>query len=677
MNLSRIRLLLIFLCFYGWCAGGALSHSIGATEQEYRLKSPDGHLELSIRHDHAIVYSLYCRNKKLLEGVAALSVVENGRLLELGKNPAPYSIQRKQALKNIFPEVTATAMELPDKYNELLISYRGKFRLVFRIYNEGAAYRFETSLGKNLTVMNETVSFRAAGDFRVFFPEEESFFSHNERYYQDLKLSQTTEGKFCSLPMLMQSENGVNVLVTETDLRDYPGLWLKKEGENGFSGIFPPYPLEVTQEKDRHVKVKTAADYIARTSGARTFPWRILAVAKTDGELLLNRLSYVLAPENRLKDISWIKPGKVAWDWFNFNNVYGVDFRAGVNTETYKYFIDFAARYGIEYIILDEGWYPLGDLLAVSPGINMEEILAHARLKNVGVILWVIWKTLDDQLEPALDKFRNWGVRGIKVDFMQRDDQWMVNYYWRIAEAAAKRRLLVDFHGAHKPAGLHRAYPNVLTYEGVRGLEQNKWSDKNTPRHNVTLPFIRMVAGPVDYTPGAMLNAQKDSFFPVWNRPMSMGTRCHQLAMYVIYESPLQMLADSPSNYLREPECMEFLAAVPTVWDETVTLHGRIGEYAAVARRRGNDWYVGVMTGNDPKEIEIDFSFLQGNETSDSKPAQLRETYSVDIFSDGVNADRCAIDYKKSVKTVTPGERWLVRLAPGGGWAARIRKLNH
>ena len=359
----------------------------------------------------------------------------------------------------------------------------------------------------------------------------------------------------------------------------------------------------------------------------------------------------------------WIslKPGKVAWDWWNWNNIYGVDFRAGINTETYKYYIDFASKYGIEYVILDEGWYKLGNLLNVVPEINVEELVTHGKAKNVGIILWVIWKTLDDQLEEALDQFVKWGVKGIKVDFMQRDDQWMVNYYYKIAREAAKRHLVVDFHGAYKPTGLIRTYPNVLTSEGVRGLENSKWSkDDPSPGHNVTIPFIRMLAGPMDYTPGAMINATTEQFQPIFNRPMSQGTRCHQLAMYVVYESPLQMLCDSPSNYLRELECMEFLSRVPTVWDDTRVLDAKIGEYILLARKSGNDWYVGAMTNWTARELEVDFSFLDAG------------NYNIEIYQDGINADRNAMDYKKVVRTVAKNEKLNIHLAPGGGWIARL-----
>jgi len=361
-----------------------------------------------------------------------------------------------------------------------------------------------------------------------------------------------------------------------------------------------------------------------------------------------------------MTDTSWIKPGKVAWDWWNDSNVYGVPFKSGVNTETYKHFIDFAAEHGLEYIILDEGWYKLGDLLSITPGLDMDAIAAHARQKNVGLIMWVIWKTLDLQMGPALDQFEKWGVKGIKVDFMQREDQWMVNYYERVAREAAKRKLLVDFHGAYKPTGLHRTWPHVITSEGVLGLEQSKWGDMASPDNAVTFPFMRMLAGPVDYTPGAMMNAAKKDFQPIFSRPMSQGTRCQQLAMYVVFESPLQMLADSPSNYRREPESLAFLAAVPTVWDQTRVLGAAVGEHILVARQRGREWYVGALTNWDARDLAVDLSFLGSGQ------------FRAEIFRDGANAHRVGVDYAREEKAVTAADRLPVHLAPGGGWVARI-----
>jgi alpha-glucosidase len=477
-------------------------------------------------------------------------------------------------------------------------------------------------------------------------------------------LDSVVSGRFCSLPALVESPAGTKILLTESSLEDYPGMWLTGPGHSTLTPVFPAYPKTEEQTRDRDVKVTERYDYIARTSGPRTFPWRILMITQNDGELITNQMPWLLSPPCRIEDPSWIKPGKVAWDWWNANNIYGVDFKSGINTETYNYYIDFAAAYGIEYIILDEGWYVLGDLLDVNPEIDVEEIVRYGTEKNVGVILWVIWKTLDDQMGEALDQFQDWGVKGIKVDFLQRDDQPMVNFYWKIAREAASRHLLVDFHGAYKPSGLNRAWPNVLTSEGVRGLEWNKWSDVITPEHDVTLPFIRMAAGPMDFTPGAMLNAQQKQFHAVFDRPVSQGTRCHQLAMYVVYESPLQMLADSPSNYMNEPECMEFLSEVPSVWDETIVLEAKTGDYVLLARRNGGKWFLGGMTDWTPREFTLDLSFLP------------KGKYDLELYEDGVNSIRYAGDFVKTSGQLSLNDPLKVRMFPGGGMAAVLTAIG-
>jgi alpha-glucosidase len=453
---------------------------------------------------------------------------------------------------------------------------------------------------------------------------------------------------------------GAKVAVAESDVEEYPGLWLRGTGGTALAATFPPYPLKEKQENELDVRVTEAADYIAVTKGTRTYPWRVLGIVDKDTDLLTNSIVWLLEKPSQVADTSWIKPGKVAWDWWAANNLYGVDFKAGINTATYKYYIDFATKYAIPYIILDAGWYKAGNILEVVPEINMEELAAYAKQKNVGLILWVAWKTLDNQLEPALDQYAKWGVRGIKVDFMQRSDQPLINYYHKVCREAAKRKILVDFHGDQKPATMTRTWPNLINTEGVRGMEWDKWSAETDPKHSTMLPFTRLFLGPMDYTPGAMLNAQKASFAAIHDLPMSLCTRCQQLAMYVIYDAPLQMLSDSPSNYLREPEMMDFLGPVPSVWDDTKVLSGKISEYVVVARRNGNDWYVGAMTDWTPRELEIDFSFLPDS------------NFHMESFEDGVNADRMASDYKMTKAQVSKSTRLKVKLAPGGGWAARI-----
>jgi alpha-glucosidase len=634
--------------------------SLCKSQVVFDLFSPDKKILTHIKVSNNIEFEVLYDSAVIVE-YSEISLEIGGDKI-LGKDPWVKKKVFQSISEVVTPVVTEKVKNISNQYNEMMLLCSGKYKIRFRVYNNGVAWRFETDFKDGIRINNENIRLNFPEQSKVWFPEEESFFSHNERYYKYETLAEISGSRFCSLPTLLKCQNGVKILITESGLSDYPGMWLSGAGENALQAIFPQVPLREEQSSDRDVKVTEYANYIAETIGTRTFPWRILAIAKEDGDLITNQLSYLLAEPCAIKDPSWIKPGKVAWDWWNAWNIYGVDFRAGVNTQTYKYYIDFAAEFGIEYIIMDEGWYVLGNLLDVVPDINMEEIIAYADEKNVGVILWVIWKTLEDQWEEAFDQFERWGVKGLKVDFMQRDDQWMVNYYHRVAEEAAKRKMLVDFHGSYKPSGLRRKYPNVLTREGVKGLEQSKWSEGNTPDHNVTLPFIRMVAGPMDYTPGAMINANEENFRAVYTKPMSMGTRCHQLAMYVIYESPLQMLCDNPSNYYREPECMEFLSIVPTVWDSTVVLSAEVGKHITLARKYGKEWFVGAMTNWESREIELSFSFLDDGE------------YLIDILQDGINADRHASDFKRIQSTITPNDKVKMKLAPGGGWVARIYK---
>jgi alpha-glucosidase len=628
--------------------------------QPIQIESPNGACEVAVDVSDGIRYSVSFKGKLILKDCPTSMTLAGDRVL--GRQPKLEGTDTRKIDQELKPVVCVKEATIHDQCVEQSLTFQGGYGLIFRVYDDAVAYRFKTALDGSIKVYAEQVVYRFVDDHAIYFPKEDSFLTHSERSYQYRKLSEIPEGDFASCPMLVDIQDGPKVLLTEADLHDYPGLYLHGTKGPALEGRFPAVAVRERQVNDRTVEVTERADYIAETSGNRDFPWRVCVIAEKDKDLIEDQTVYKLAPPCKLEDTSWIKPGKVAWDWWNANNIFGVDFRSGVNTATYKYYIDFASRYGIEYIILDEGWYKLGDLLSVVPEMNLDELFAYAKQKNVRIILWVVWKTLDDQLQPALDQFVKWGAAGIKVDFMQRDDRWMVNYYERIAREAAKRHLLVDFHGAYSPKGLRRAYPNVLTREGVKGLEHCKWSRDITPEHCVTLPFIRMVNGPMDFTPGAMVNAQEKNFNPVFERPMSQGTRCQQLAMYVVYESPLQMLADSPSHYLREPECMDFLSKVPSVWDETIALDAKVADYVLVARRSGEDWYVGAMTDWTPRGLTVDLSFLgQGN-------------YNADIYQDGVNADRYGNDFKRSSQRVTAADKLTIKLAPGGGWVARLTK---
>lgn len=642
----------------------ALAAGLGTPAQAatgYTLRSPDGRIEVRIEAADRLRYTLLLKGQPLVkDGTLSIRIDQ----ATLGLQPKVRSVKTRSVDHTVEPRVRQKAATFRDHYNELRLELRDGATLAFRAFDEGFAYRIETALPqKEVKVYAEEMSLPFAGDWKVYYPKEESFFSHNERDFLPLALKDITAETIASLPAVVDA--GIaKIAIAESDVENYPGLWLKGTGGPGLAATFPPYPVEekaaTGRNADRDIRVTKAAEYIAVTRGTRTFPWRILGIAEKDGDLITSPLVWLLAKPSQVADTSWIKPGKVAWDWWNANNVYGVDFKSGVNTETYKYFIDFAARYGIEYVVLDEGWYPLGNVLAVVPGMDLDALTAYAREKKVGLILWLVWKTFDDQFEAALDRFEKWGVQGLKIDFMQRDDQPVIDFYHKVSREAAKRKMLVDFHGAIRTATMTRTWPNLISTEGVLGLEQSKWSTKANPDHNLLLPFTRMFLGPMDFTPGAMVNGTKRTFAQIFDQPMSLGTRCHQLAMYVVFESPLQMLADNPSNYLREPEAMEFLGPVPTVWDETRVLDARMGEYVLLARRHGREWYVGAMTNWTARELDLDLSFLPEG------PFRMAS------YQDGINADRHGSDYKRAETPATRGTRHRLKLAPGGGWAARL-----
>jgi alpha-glucosidase len=633
-----------------------------AAASSWVLASPGGRIEVEVSATDRVRWGARLDGTPLLAD-STLSLTVDGAVL--GTAPRVRRSKREHVDRWLEPPVARRDARIREAYNELRLDMEGGYALVFRAYDEGVAYRFVTSLPRpEVKVQAEEAVFRFPGATHVYFPKEEGFLSHNERTFPRVALSDLANDALGSIPAVVEGPGSVRIAVSDADVESYPGLWFRGTGGAALEATFPPYPLEETLDRDRNLKVTRAAEYIAVTKGARSYPWRALGIAEKDGDLLTSSLLYLLARPSQVEDTSWIKPGKVPWDWWNANNLYGVDFKSGVNTETYERYIDFASEHGLEYIILDEGWYELGDVLKVVPSMDVEALVAHGREKNVGIILWVVWKSLDDQLEAALDQYAKWGVKGLKIDFMQRDDQKVMDFYDRACRAAARRKMLVDFHGGIRPALLTRTWPNLLTVEGVAGQEQSKWSAMPDPEHDVTIPFTRMFLGPMDFTPGATKNAAKGSFAPIFQEPMSQGTRCHQLAMYVVYESPLQMLADSPSNYAREPEMMAFLGPVPTVWDETRVLEARLGDVVAVAKRKGRDWYVGAMTDWTGREMTIDLSFLP--------PGRFH----MEAFRDGVNADRHGSDYARVASDVDRGGRVDVRLAPGGGWAARLTPID-
>ncbi len=629
-------------------------------DKEFSIKSPSGSIQAKITCGNTVSFKALLNGQEIIASSPIhLYVNENATNRDAFKVLKTTTKSADEMLEVIVP---AKFRHIRDVYNELTITFKGNLAIEFRAYDDGIAYRWKTSFKNTIQIDNEDVTFNFPAGYKIWFPEEKSMYSHQEREYLYIPVSEITPERFCSTGTLVDMLNGSKIYISESDLEDYPGMFLKgNPDQKGLSGKFPGYPSEVKQTSDRDVKVEKYADFLAKTKGTRSFPWRVMVVTTDDRQLLENEMIWKLASPCRLTDVSWIKPGKVAWDWWNDWNIYGVDFKSGVNTETYKYYIDFASDYKLEYIILDEGWYHLDDVMHIKDEINLKELLHYGADKNVGVILWVTWKALEDKMEEAMKTYSAMGVKGLKVDFMQRDDQWMVDYYYRVAEMAARYHLLVDFHGAYKPTGLQRTYPNVISFEGVCGLEQNKWSNKAKPAHNLVLPFIRQVAGPMDYTPGAMLNANESTYKPRWGQPMGLGTRCHELAKYVVFESPLQMLADNPSNYRKEADAMEFLSQVPSVWDSTIALDARVGEYVVLARRSGKIWYLGVMTNETKTDFTLDLSFLPKGE------------FTAVTWQDGINADKHPADYQKQALTLNKTSKIRVKTEKGGGFVAILK----
>lgn len=641
-------------------------------QKSFTVTSPDGRLRADVALTDKIEYSVSHDGAAVLAASAiSMDMGSGGRF---GENPRLLRSSRSSVSETIKAPVYKKS-EIKDEYNELTLTFRGGYNVIFRVYDEAVAYRFQKTTGGAFTVYSEQASFAFPQDSRSYIAYvaspggydsyESQLWSAFENVYTEAALSEWDPGRLAMLPVLVDAGGGMKVCITEADLLDYPGMYLcNPAGSARLEGYFAPYPA--SEEQGGHNMLETMVlsreDFIAKGEGPALFPWRVAIVSTHDAELADNDTVYKLASPAE-GDFSWVRPGKVAWEWWNSSNLYGVDFETGINNETYKYYIDFASEYGIEYVILDEGWAVnlAADLMRVVPEIDLEMLAAYGAERNVALILWAGYLAFDRDMESVCRHYSEMGIKGFKVDFMDRDDQKMVAFHRRAAETAARYGLLLDFHGTYKPTGLQRTYPNVVNFEGVYGLENMKVADAvDQVSYDVTVPFIRQVAGPMDYTQGAMRNASRENYRAVFTEPMSQGTRCRQLAQYVIFESPLNMLCDSPSNYMREDECARFIAAVPTVWDETRVLEGKVGEYIAIARRKGDEWYVGAMTGWDERLITIDISFAgEGN-------------FNVDIFCDGPNAVRAGRDYRRITMKRAGGSKIPVRMAPGGGVAMRI-----
>lgn len=641
-------------------------------EYTYRLASPDKNLEVNISVGQKITYSVRHKDRVLLNA-SPIGLVFLDRTLG-----ADAKVIRKKE-SSFTEDIQSPHYRVPSftvTYNELDLKMKGNYGVVFRAYNEGMAYRFYTTMKDSVIVEDEIASFNFPENYTSYMAystagvKSDQYAMAFQNTYTVSTVKEAEADHIAFLPITLDCGDEVKMTLLESDLESYPGMFIEKgNGEScSLKATFARYPKALKRFPPRAMtKVVERADYIAKAAGKRNYPWRIWAVTEKDTEMPVNNLVYALASPNRIGDCSWIKTGKVAWEWWNDWGISGVGFKAGINMDTYKHYIDFAAENGIEFVVLDEGWYnpAKGDMLAVIPELNLEELVRYGKSKGVDLILWTVFNVLDEQLEEACRKYSAMGISGFKVDFLDRDDQTAVEMACRIAEMTAKYRLTLDLHGFYKPTGMNRTYPNVINYESVFGMEEMKWStvDRDMMEYDVTMPYIRMMAGPVDYTPGAMRNAAKRDFKPIYHNPMSQGTRCHQLAAYVVHDSPLTMLADNPTIYRKEQECTDFIVGMPNKGiDETRILQGKLGEFIVTARRTGSAWYVGGMTDWTPRSVTLDFSFLGEG------------TYDVILFRDGINADRQAEDYVKEAFSVTSASRKNIWLAPGGGFAMSVVK---
>ena len=640
--------------------------SFAAKEKKYVLSSPDGTLKVEISAGNELAYQVMHGNDTILSHSNIGLVLENGTIV--GKTPRITGERRRNIKDNIespfyrFKEFVATG-------NELDLKLKGGFGIIFRAYNEGVAYRFYTTQSSDIIIKEEQAEFNFKEDYTAYLPYTTNDKKPMAMAYQnvyDITPLSKAQPKLAFLPVTVDC-GSVKLTLLESDLEAYPGVFVQsQQGKYGLKGVFAPYPAKTDfypWRKQEYVTETT--DFISRSRGSRSYPWRVLAITEKDTDMPVNNLVYALASPNRIGDTSWIKTGKVAWDWWNDWNLKGVPFKAGINMDTYKYYIDFASRNGLEFIVLDEGWYDpkSGDMLTVIPELDLPELIAYGKSKGVEIVLWTVFNVLDSQLEAACKKYADMGIKGFKVDFLDRDDQTAVEMVYRIAEMTARYKLTLDLHGIYKPTGINRTYPHIINFESVFGMEEVKWTDikNNMPLYDVTFPYIRMMAGPVDYTPGAMRNATKADWRAMYYTPASMGTRCHQLAAYIVHDSPFTMLCDAPTNYLNEQECVDFIASLPVEVDSTFIASGELGKYIVTVRKKDVNWYIGGMTNWDERDVQLDFSFL---------PEGM--SYTAVLFKDGVNANKQAEDYRKETIRIDKDSRLTLHLASGGGFAMKL-----
>jgi alpha-glucosidase len=643
-----------------------ISSVIPSMSKDIELYSPSKNILIKIDAGDTVRYSVYFKGKIILLP-SIISLEMPGKVLGINSHFKNYSIRSYNDI--IIPVIPQRRNRIRDICNELTIVFKEGYSIIFRTYDDAIAWRFTTGFKSDIKIINEIAEFKFADNNKIFIPlvncrkEVDCYQTSFEENYTATLVSDLDKSKIGFLPVEINLAGSSKMIITESDLLDYPGMWLRKGNDNfSLKADFARFPLEkkIFGEGYKQILVTQRTDYLAITQGTRNFPWRIIAFANEDKDLLDNDIVYKLAAKNKITDTSWIKPGTCTDEWIVSRNFFNVDFKTGFNTDTYKYIIDFASATGLEYVMFDAGWSDQADLLKVTPGLDLPWLINYAKQKNTGVILWCLAMSVDQQMDLAFSQFESWGIKGVLVDFMDRDDQETVNFYERAARTAANHKLLISFHGAYKDTGLSRTYPNNITREGVLGHEYNMWSEKVTPEHDILIGFIRNFAGPMDYEGGCMNNAQKNDFRVVYNNPMSQGTRIHQLAQYIVYISPLQVIAGNFSQYLKEPEYSEFIGNIPSSWDKSLPIDGKIGEYILIARKFQDEWYVAGLSGWEAQDLEFSLSFLDNAK------------YTAEIFQDGINSSTYAADYKILKTPVNNGDSIKIHMANGGGWVARF-----
>lgn len=627
-----------------------------------KVASPNGRITVSISDSGgALSYSAALGSKTLFTQHTLQVKLATKTLGEKAKIAGVKTQKVNNIIKPVVPIKQST---INDRYTDALLTMRGNYKVEFRVFDNAVAYRFIIAEKDSVNIVDETFDLQPSEEMAVHYQPASDWGTDSESPYIHCMLKEWKNDQDMSvLPLVLSStKDDLHLLISESDLRDYSALFLRGNGtKDCLSGHLVPYYKEWELFFDRGTHIKELAPYAARTVGKRSLPWRYVVISDSKG-ILEQTLTYQLGGKNEIEDTSWIKPGQVSWDWWNHKSIYGpdVNFKTGCNTETYKYYIDFAAKYKIPYIIMDEGWAKSTfEPFEANPDLDLHECIRYGKDKGVGIILWLTWICVERNLDTLFATYADWGVAGAKIDFMNRQDQWMINWYERTIKEAAKHHIVVDFHGAMKPAGLEVRYPNLLAYEAVRGLEQMSGCQ---PDNTVYIPFIRNAVGAADFTPGAMVNTQPE--FDKWSDPncSAVGTRAYSMALFTVMETGTQMLADSPTQYYKNAECTEFITQVPCTWDETRALQAKLGEYIIVAKRNGRKWFVaGICNGKEnTRHFKIPLDFLStGN-------------HSMTIVTDGFNAGNQAMDYRLNKQEVTSSTVLDITMVRNGGFTAII-----